>query len=157
MRFLILGPLEAYDRERRLSLGGAKQRGLLAMLLLHANEVVSSDRLVDALWGDAASEDAAKALSVAVSRLRKVLEPERSPGAAGELRPPGYLLRLEDDQLDLHRFERLVVRRVCCARPWRCGAAHLSPTWATSRSAKQRSPVSRGRVWPPSSRGSTPT
>ena len=112
MRFLILGPLEAYDGERRLSLGGTKQRALLAMLLLHANEVVSSDRLVDALWGEAASDDAAKALSVALSRLRKVLEPERSPGAAGELlvtRPPGYLMKLDADQLDVHRFDQLVL------------------------------------------------
>ena len=111
MRFLILGPLEAYHGERRLSLGGTKQRALLAMLLLHANEVVSSDRLVDALWGEAASDDAAKALSVALSRLRKVLEPERSPGAAGELlvtRPPGYLMKLDADQLDVHRFDQLV-------------------------------------------------
>ena len=112
MRFLILGPLEAYDGERRLSLGGTKQRALLAMLLLHANEVVSSDRLVDALWGEAASDDAAKALSVALSRLRKVLEPERSPGAAGDLlvtRPPGYLMKLDADQLDVHRFDQLVL------------------------------------------------
>ena len=112
MRFLILGPLEAYDGERRLSLGGAKQRALLAMLLLHEGEVVSSDRLVDAVWGERASGDGAKTLSVAVSRLRKVLEPERSRGAAGQLlvtRPPGYVLSLEEDQLDLHSFERLVV------------------------------------------------
>ena len=112
MRFLILGPLEAYDGERRLSLGGTKQRALLAMLLLHANEVVSSDRLVEALWGESASDDATKALSVALSRLRKVLEPERSPGAAGELlvtRPPGYLMKLDADQLDLHRFDKLVL------------------------------------------------
>ena len=112
MRFLILGPLEAYDGERRLSLGGTKQRALLAMLLLHANEVVSSDRLVDALWGDADSADAAKALSVAVSRLRKVLEPERSPGDRGRVlvtRPPGYVLKLDPDQLDRDRFERLVL------------------------------------------------
>ena len=112
MRFLILGPLEAYEGERRLSLGGTKQRALLAMLLLHANEVVSSDRLVEALWGESASDDATKALSVALSRLRKVLEPERSPGAAGELlvtRPPGYLMKLDPDQLDLHRFDQLVL------------------------------------------------
>ena len=111
MRFLILGPLEAYDGERSVPLGGSKQRALLAMLLLHANEVVSSDRLMDALWADASPEDAAKALTVAVSRLRKVLEPGRARGADGRLlltRPPGYELRLDGEQLDLHRFERLV-------------------------------------------------
>jgi DNA-binding SARP family transcriptional activator len=72
MKFLILGPLEAYDGDRRLSLGGPRQRALLAMLLLHANEVVSSDKLVDVLWGEAGTEDGAKALSVAVSRLRRL-------------------------------------------------------------------------------------
>jgi DNA-binding SARP family transcriptional activator/tetratricopeptide (TPR) repeat protein len=111
MRFLILGPLEAHDGDRRVSLGGAKQRSLLAFLLLHANEVVSSDRLIEALWGEAGSEDAGKALSVAVSRLRRLLEPERSPGEPARLlvtRRPGYELRVEPDQLDLHRFERLV-------------------------------------------------
>jgi DNA-binding SARP family transcriptional activator len=111
MKFLILGPLEAFDGDRILALGGPKQRALLAMLLLHANEVVSSDRLIDALWGEVGSEDGAKALSVAVSRLRKLLEPERSRGEAARTlltRPPGYVLRLGEDELDLHRFERLV-------------------------------------------------
>jgi eukaryotic-like serine/threonine-protein kinase len=111
MKFLILGPLEAYDGDRTLSLGGPKQRALLAMLLLHANEVVSSDKLVDVLWGEAGTEDGAKALSVAVSRLRKLLEPERPRGEAARAlvtRPPGYALRLQEDELDLHRFERLV-------------------------------------------------
>jgi DNA-binding SARP family transcriptional activator len=73
--------------------------------------VVSSDRLIDALWGEVGSEDGAKALSVAVSRLRKLLEPERSRGEAARTlltRPPGYVLRLGEDELDLHRFERLV-------------------------------------------------
>ena len=70
MRFLILGPLEAYDGDRKLALGGTKQRALLAMLLLHANEVVSSDRLVDTLWDAAGPEDSAKALSVHRSTLK---------------------------------------------------------------------------------------
>jgi DNA-binding SARP family transcriptional activator len=111
MKFLILGPLEAQDHGRTLPLGGAKQRALLAMLLIHANEVVSSDKLVDSLWSQAGSDDGGKALSVAVSRLRKVLEPERSRSETARMlvtRPPGYELRLDGDQLDLHRFERLV-------------------------------------------------
>ena len=111
MEFLLLGPLEVIEGGRKLPLGGTKQRALLALLLLHGNEVVSSDRLVEALWGETGSEDGAKALSVAVSRLRKVLEPQRPKGEAPQLlltRPPGYELRLGADQLDLHRFERLV-------------------------------------------------
>ena len=99
MDFKILGPLEVDDGDRSVPLGGARQRGLLALLLLHANEVVSSDRLIEELWGGA--EDASKALQVAISRLRKAL------GPAGPLvtRPPGYELRLERGSLDLDRFE----------------------------------------------------
>jgi DNA-binding SARP family transcriptional activator len=112
MEFLILGPLEAHEGGRKLALGGTKQRALLAMLLLNANRVVSNDRLIDALWGGADSEDAAKALQVAVSRLRKVLEPDRPRDQDRLLvtRPPGYELRLGPDQLDLNRFERLVAK-----------------------------------------------
>ena len=75
MEFLILGPLEARVGGRKLPLGGVKQRSLLAMLLLHAGEPVSSDRLIEALWPGAGHRDAAKALSMAVARLRRVLEP----------------------------------------------------------------------------------
>jgi DNA-binding SARP family transcriptional activator/tetratricopeptide (TPR) repeat protein len=112
MDFLILGPLEAHDEGgRKLPLGGSKQRALLGMLLLHANEVVSSDRLIEELWARAASHDAAKALQAAMSRLRKVLEPGRPPGEPGRLlitRPPGYEVAVSANQLDLFRFERLV-------------------------------------------------
>ena len=103
--FRILGPLEVRDREDVLHLGGSKQRGVLALLLLSANDVVSSDRLVDQLWGDAPPEDAAMALQAHVSRLRKAL-----PGGPELLatRAPGYTLQLAPGQLDLERFEALV-------------------------------------------------
>ena len=119
MEFLILGPLEAVDGGRKLPLGGTKQRALLAMLLLHAGEVVSSDRLIEELWGAARSKDAGKALSVAVARLRKALAPARSPEDEPLLvtRPPGYQLSLAPDQLDLHRFERLVAEARAAADP----------------------------------------
>ena len=104
MEFLILGPLDARDGGRTLPLGGAKQRALLALLLLHANEVVSSDRLIEELWSGSGSRDGGKALSVAVARLRKVLAPDDLLVT----RPPGYELRLGPDQLDLRHFERLV-------------------------------------------------
>ncbi len=108
MDFRILGPLEVLDGDRHLALGGTRQRALLALLLLHANEVVSSDRLTAELWGEDRLEDASKALQVAVSRLRRTLEPQRAAGQASELlvtRAPGYELRLEHGQLDVHRFE----------------------------------------------------
>lgn len=82
---------------------------MLALLLLHANEVVSADRLIDELWGDDPPQDASAALQAHVSRLRKLLEPERH----GEPRlirtvSPGYLIHVVDEELDLLRFESLV-------------------------------------------------
>jgi DNA-binding SARP family transcriptional activator len=103
MEFGILGPLEAWDGARELSLGGPKPRALLAALLLRANEVVPADRLIDELWGEDSPEDAAAALRVNVSRLRKAL-----PQDVLTTRSPGYLVRVGPDGLDLHRFERLV-------------------------------------------------
>jgi DNA-binding SARP family transcriptional activator/class 3 adenylate cyclase len=102
MEFRILGPLEVVENGLALELGGQKQRALLAALLLDANRVVSADRLIDALWEDEPPETAQKALQVYVSQLRKLLGKERL-----ETRAPGYLLRVEPDQLDLGRFTRL--------------------------------------------------
>jgi DNA-binding SARP family transcriptional activator len=106
----VLGPLEVRDRNEPLALGGLKQRALLAILALNANEVVSTDRLIDELWGAEAPPTAAKSLQVHVSQLRKVLEPNRKSGASGELlltQAPGYLLRLDPEQLDVERFKAL--------------------------------------------------
>src|SRR5687768_10986564 len=103
MEFRILGPLEAWDKGREVSLGGPKPRALLAALLLRANEVVPADRLIDELWGEDSPEDAAAALRVNVSRLRKAL-----PEDVLATKSPGYVVRIEPDALDLHRFERLV-------------------------------------------------
>jgi DNA-binding SARP family transcriptional activator len=105
MQFRILGPLEVADGEALLPLAGAKQRALLALLLLRANEAVSTDRLIEELWGERSPDSGRTALQVRVSQLRKAL------GRAGELvvtRAPGYVLRLDPEQLDLYRFERLV-------------------------------------------------
>ncbi len=77
MEFRILGPLEVLENGRQIELGGAKQRALLAILLMHANEVVSTDRLIDALWEDDAPETGRKALQVYISQLRKALGKER--------------------------------------------------------------------------------
>ncbi|HEX2504165.1 MAG TPA: BTAD domain-containing putative transcriptional regulator, partial [Miltoncostaeaceae bacterium] len=110
MEFLILGPLEARADGRALALGGAKQRALLALLLLHRNEVVSTDRLIDGLWGEAPPATAAKVVQVYVSRLRKLLGPSAADGGRLVTRPPGYVLQLAPDELDLDRFEALVER-----------------------------------------------
>src|SRR3954463_6076176 len=73
MEFRILGPLEVADGERLVHLGAGKQRALLAVLLLHANEVVASERLIDDLWADAPPPTASKSVQVYVSQVRKAL------------------------------------------------------------------------------------
>jgi DNA-binding SARP family transcriptional activator len=105
MEFCVLGPLEARRDGRPVALGGAKQRALLAVLLLHAGEVVSTDRLIDELWGDDPPATAAHTVQVFVSRLRKALG---DGGAALVTAAPGYAVRLEPGALDLERFEQLV-------------------------------------------------
>jgi DNA-binding SARP family transcriptional activator/predicted ATPase len=108
VEFRLLGPLEVRDDGRALELGGQKRRALLALLLLHANEVVSTDRLIEELWGEDPPQAAATALHGHVSRLRKLLgSGDEASGHKLLTRPPGYVLQLEAEQLDLHRFERL--------------------------------------------------
>ncbi len=101
--FRILGPLEASDEAGPLLLGGQKQRAVLALLLLDAGRVVSTDRLVDALWGDQPPRTAATSLQNFISLLRKIL-------GAGvlETKPPGYRLNVRPGELDLDRFRTLV-------------------------------------------------
>jgi DNA-binding SARP family transcriptional activator len=102
MEFRILGPLEVLAGGRALDLGGQKQRAVLAMLLLEANRVVATSRLIDAVWEDDPPETAAKAVQVYVSRLRKGLGGDRL-----ETRAPGYRLRVDDGELDADRVRRL--------------------------------------------------
>ena len=103
MDYRILGPLEAYDRERQLPLGGARQRAVLALLLLHGNETLTRDVIVNELWGENPPPTAAKVLQNCVSALRKELPPDTIRTVAG-----AYGLALEADELDRDRFERLV-------------------------------------------------
>jgi DNA-binding SARP family transcriptional activator/tetratricopeptide (TPR) repeat protein len=110
MEFRILGPLEALEGGRAVLLGGSKQRALLALLLLHANETLGVDRLIDELWGECPPATAAKTVRVYVSRLRKALRGgngDRSTGVVAT-RGHGYELCLDPERLDAHRFERLV-------------------------------------------------
>jgi YVTN family beta-propeller protein len=102
MQFGVLGPVEARRDGHELLMGGPKQRALLAILLLHANEVVSRDRLTDGLWGERPPASVDHTLDNYVSRLRKTLGPDRLAR-----RPPGYLLRVEPGELDLGDFEQL--------------------------------------------------
>jgi basic membrane lipoprotein Med (substrate-binding protein (PBP1-ABC) superfamily)/DNA-binding SARP family transcriptional activator len=106
--YAILGSLEVVADGRALELGPPKQRTVLAVLLLHANQPVATERLVELVWGDAAPRTAAHSIQVYVSDLR------RRFGAAGapdiiSTRGPGYVLHADEETLDAHRFERLVV------------------------------------------------
>ncbi|MGQ0848186.1 MAG: nSTAND1 domain-containing NTPase [Actinomycetota bacterium] len=102
--YRILGPFEVVDNGAPLDLGAVKQRALLAMLVLHPNEIVSSDRLIEAIWGDDPPRTVTHSIQIYVSELRKLLA-----GRADtiETRPPGYLLRVEPEQIDAHRFDEL--------------------------------------------------
>jgi len=126
MEFPDPGTVRGVGRGGEVSLGGPKPRALLAGLLLHPNEVVPTDRLIDELWGEDSPEDAAAALRVNVSRLRKAL-----PQDLLRTRAPGYVIRVEPDELDLHRFERLVADPAIS----RCG------TNAASRLGKNPEPT----------------
>ncbi|MGC7101397.1 BTAD domain-containing putative transcriptional regulator [Amycolatopsis lurida] len=105
MEFRILGPLTIYDGARRLEVGTPRTRALLAILLTTPNQLVSIDRLIDELWPDDPPPDARTLIHSYVSRLRRV-----SGTTARRLvtRKPGYLLRVDEQELDLHRYERLV-------------------------------------------------
>jgi class 3 adenylate cyclase len=99
----LLGPLEATSGEAAIALGGQKPRTLLAVLALEPGRVVSVDRLVEALWPGEPPETAGHAIQVYVSQLRKALGAERLV-----TRAPGYVLELEPESVDVHRFTRLV-------------------------------------------------
>ncbi len=122
MDYRILGPLEVRDGSRRLVLGGERQRAVLAILLLHRNEVVSADRLIDELWGEAPPAGARQTLRAYVSKLRRAMATngatpavdqgsEREPGDGVLLtRGHGYVLEVLPGELDLDRFAEAAER-----------------------------------------------
>src|ERR687883_296399 len=112
MEFSILGPLEVHDHGCQIELGGPKQRALLGVLLLHANESISSERLIDELWGAQPPARAHKLVQGYVSGLRKLLGPARVV-----TRSPGYLARVEEGELDALEFDRLVTEARAAGGP----------------------------------------
>jgi hypothetical protein len=161
----ILGPIEVLADGRPVQLGGARQRALLAYLLLHANEVVPAERLLDRLWDD---PPGLPALHSQVSRLRRRL------GDRIVTSGQGYAIRVEPGELDLDAFRSLLAeagavndpreRSGCSAKPLRSGAESRWPA-STSRSPPERrrrsrsfgSPRLRTGSRPTSRRGSTPS
>ena len=103
VEYRILGPVEAVDETGPLALGGQRQRALLAFLLVNAGSVVSTDRIINELWGEHPPKAAAASLQNFVVRLRKLLGAE-----AVVTKPPGYVLGATPEQIDAARFERLV-------------------------------------------------
>jgi YVTN family beta-propeller protein len=111
LQFRLLGRLEAFRNGEQIDLGARKQRAVLALLLLSANRVVSTERLIDELWGDSPPDTARSALQVYIAGLRKALG---SDGATLRTTAPGYVLELERGALDLDRFAELRAEaRVC--------------------------------------------
>src|SRR5262245_54340867 len=102
MEFRILGPIEVVRDDRILQLGSGRQLALVALLLLHPNEAISVDRIVDELWGESAPPTAPKIVRNSVSVLRREL------GDRLVTQQPGYLLRVEEGELDSERLERAV-------------------------------------------------
>lgn len=103
MEFRVLGRLEIFDGDREVTPTRPKVRALVALLLLQAGQLVSVDEAVDALWGERPPPTARNAVQGHIATLRRVLGPDRVETSAG-----GYLLRLEEDELDLRRFEHLL-------------------------------------------------
>ena len=106
LTYRILGPVEAVRGTTPLPLGGAKQRALLAVLLVHANEVVPRDRLIDDVWGDDPPATVDNALQVYVSRLRRLLD---DPDGLRTIdrQGAGYIVHVDPADLDATQFERL--------------------------------------------------
>ena len=101
--FRLLGPLEVSNDGAVLELGGPKQRALLALLLLEAGRAISTDRLIDALWGEDPPRTAPTSLQNLVSQLRKLLGSDLIV-----TKPPGYMIRIEPLQLDVNRAQSLL-------------------------------------------------
>jgi DNA-binding SARP family transcriptional activator/ABC-type transport system substrate-binding protein/streptogramin lyase len=131
VEFRLLGPIEVVRDDRSIPLGGAKPRALLALLLLHAGEVVSRDRLIEAVWPGRPSGSAEHSLDVQVSRLRKAFAPDEFLLT----RSGGYVLEVEPDAVDATRFERLLDkgRRANAAGDPADGLRSLEPALALWR------------------------
>jgi DNA-binding SARP family transcriptional activator len=138
MEFRILGPVEVWEGGRRLDVGGPKPRAVLAAFLLHADRMVSTDRLIDELWGETPPATARNVLQCHVARLRRALHRTREGDGSTPVlltRPGGYLLRVEPGQLDLHRFQEAVEsgRRAMAAGDVAGAAEHLRRALAVWR------------------------
>ena len=141
VEFRLLGPLGVWTADGPVDAGQPRQRRVLAALLVDAGRPVTPDTLVDRVWGADRPDGARHTLHTYIARIRRVLARRRVRARPARLvhRSGGYLLEVDPDRVDLHRFRRLVAlagepaaaRRptgpTCCARRWRCGAASRWP------------------------------
>jgi DNA-binding SARP family transcriptional activator len=107
LRFEILGPVRAIRGNDEIDLGPAKQRAVLAVLLLSPGRAVTTSQIVDAVWGEEPPENGANVVQKYIAGLRRVLDPDRSPRTPGELlalTPAGYLLHIGAGALDVEQF-----------------------------------------------------
>jgi hypothetical protein len=145
VEFRLLGPLDVSADGRALPLGGPQQRAILALLLLHPEQVVSIDRLIDELWGERPPKAARAVVQNCIWRLRAALGTDLI-----ERRPPGYVLHVDLESIDSHRFERLVEAgkisslRACRKRP-RGARAWRGPPSPTPRSSVARPEIATPR------------
>ena len=107
MDFRLLGPLEVSCAGKPVELGGHKQRALLGVLVLNANRVIATDRLVELLWADEPPTTAGHAIHVHLSQLRKALKAAGSNARIGT-NAAGYRLEVDADEIDVTHFEHLV-------------------------------------------------
>lgn len=153
MRFHLLGSLEVLDDDLPVPLGGVKQRAALGFLLLHANRVVATSKLLQALWSRDVPPTARKMLQNAVSGLRGVLTPHGS-GAEGSAllltHAPGYLLRVDPNSLDLSRFQQLTEqgRAELSAGNWPAAAKVLRKALSLWRGPVLADLAETGINWP---------
>ncbi len=137
VEFRVLGPVEVIGDGRRLPVASGRQLALLAFLLVHANRVVSADRIIDGLWGDEPPESGAKTVAFHVSRLRDALEPGRTRGSSNGIlatEPGGYVLRADPESVDAARFERLASQgRALLTGDPAAASAHLEEALALWR------------------------
>ena len=104
MEIRFLGPFDVVDADEPIAVGGGRQRALLAILALHAGEVVPVGQLIDELWPDDPPDSALNTLQAYVSRLRKALRPIKRRGEAILFEHGGYRLDISHDAIDAHRF-----------------------------------------------------
>jgi DNA-binding winged helix-turn-helix (wHTH) protein len=160
VEFRILGPLEVLDGATPIAVPGAKERALLADLLVHAGRVVAADRLMEDLWGERPPGNPANTLQGRVSALRRALGPV---AARLTTRPPGYRLDVDPELVDAARFERLAgdATRIAASDPARALGllAEALGLWrgpvlagfAISRGRRLRRPGWTSCAWPLSS------